>query len=198
MLLEHQHADALVRLTRRRREMAHRRGTMAVLQAGAACGVMPWKLAQHDDVVVRSFEAQRLNHLAAHLNLMNTPRACVHYGALMAETGWTGMRATEPVNAGAWQVADTREHAVPCFSSRDLGIIDLLWLDIEGMEFSVLSGMMAQLEGSNRPCVIALELKGLAADFGWSDEWTISFLQGHGYEHTAWIGNDMVFEWPVT
>lgn len=193
MLLEHQYADELVALTRSRRDTPE--GHMMVLQAGGACGVMPWKLAQHADVVVRSFEPVRINHLAATINLANTERAFVHHGALMALNGWTSMRQDQRCNAGSWMVAEgSNANAAPVFSADQLDTCwDLIWLDMEGTEFGVISAMLDDLSTTRAPRVIAIELKGQAGKYGWDDAWTISVLEGAGYTLVKWLGNDAVF-----
>ena len=193
MLLEHSAADELVRMTRERR--SRKDGHMMVLQAGGACGVMPWKLAQHPDVVVRSFEPVRLNHLAATINLAGCERAFIHHGALMAMSGWTTMVQEQRCNAGSWVADDAKmSNAAPVFGVRELEVEwDMMWLDMEGTEFGVLSGLLDYLDTERAPSLIAVELKGQAARYGWSDAWSISFIEGQGYNLVKWIGNDAVF-----
>ena len=192
MLLEHQTADRLVSITRGRRPQ--KEGHISVLQAGGACGVMPWKLAQHSDVIVRSFEPVRINHLAATINLAATERAFVHHGALMATCGWVGMAQEQRANAGSWLLTDNRENAAPAFGSQHLQAHwDLVWLDMEGAEFGVISGLLDDLASFDAPYVIAIELKGQAERYGWTDAWTISTIEGAGYVLREWLGNDAVF-----
>jgi FkbM family methyltransferase len=191
---EHMHADVLRDITMENRRRRGMEGTAMVLQAGGACGVMPWKLSREPGMAVVSFEPNRLNHACATINLAGTRNAwCIH-GALGGMSGWTGMRQDQAANAGAWSLADTREQSAPVFDVRDRpDRWSLVWLDMEGTEFAVVSGLLENL-ARDKP-VVALELKGAAARYGWEDEWTISLLEGYGYEIAQWLGNDAVFVW---
>ena len=163
----------------------------AVLQAGGACGVWPFRLREHFTKVI-TFEPDPLNYECLRLNLAGMDIQA-YQAALGAQRGWATVQRwhTERTNAGAGYVMPGGEIPVVAIDDLRLSFCDLLLLDVEGSELDVLLGAYLTLERC-RP-VVVIEEKALPQNQDSDHRQARWFLQRMGYKEAARIHRDVVF-----
>lgn len=117
-----------------------------VVQAGGACGMYPYLLAQMFEVVY-TFEPDPLNFycLTHNTPLENVIKA---NGALGQCHEMVQVNILDPQNVGCHTVAPTKQGIVPTYMIDDLDLssCDFIMLDTEGYEYNVLLGAMQTIE----------------------------------------------------
>ncbi len=138
----------------------------AVVEVGANIGTFTVPLARKVGPrgLVLAFEPQPLvfNQLAANLALNDLVSAQAINAACGADAGWTGINRIDPmreVNFGGVRFealrndeSDVRVRVERLDDVVDLAAVDLLKIDVEGMELDVLEGA-AELIVSRRPLI---------------------------------------------
>jgi FkbM family methyltransferase len=146
------------------------RNKRTVIQAGGNCGV--W--ARHLSTVFKrvwTWEPDELNyHCLAHNTMPMKNVFCV-LAALGEKPGYGLMIEPEPQNCGALQVLTSgidagkfSIEALDSYGNDQLGIVDLIYLDLEGFELSAIKGAMKLIQRCQP--VIAVEDKGLSERYG--------------------------------
>jgi len=132
------------------------------LQAGGHVGVFPIQLARYFTKVV-TFEPWRENFdcLARNIDqreISNIDRYCAGLGQV---TGCASLVRQKEGNTGSTQIKPTEEGSVAITTIDILNMkgLDLLWLDIEGMELQALEGGRNTIE-KFQPLIV-LENNGL-------------------------------------
>jgi FkbM family methyltransferase len=124
----------------------HCRNFNTVVQAGGACGMYPYLLAQMFEVVY-TFEPDPLNfYCLTH----NTPLENVikSNGALGQCHEMVQVNILDSNNVGCHTVTSTKQGIVPTYMVDDLDLssCDFIMLDTEGYEYNVLLGAMQTIE----------------------------------------------------
>ena len=150
------------------------------IQAGGACGIWPLMFSQYFDNV-HTFEPSPENFDCLLDNCREGNIWALNFavGDERKNIGLT-LDACEATNAGAWYATDTGTIKMVTIDSLNIDDVDLIQLDVEGMEFEALQGAMDTiakhlptivLEEKNlphmtRPCALAREW--LERRFGYS------------------------------
>lgn len=167
-----------------------------VVQAGGACGVFPYMLAEHFRTVY-TFEPDDLNFRCLSINTVELgTRIRLFRAALGAHEGngelWDMPHEHE--NAGATQFVESEFGPVPMVTIDSLALsrCGLIYLDIEGYEPEAIAGAKETIRRC-RP-VICIEEKGLCELYGHKrtdvEEW---LLDEFGYRAAMRVHNDIVF-----
>lgn len=112
-------------------------GTRTAVDVGACVGVWTSQLTQYRRVV--AFEPAPENYRCL---VENAPKAECHNIALGAVPSWGSLHNPEPTNCGAWEVRPGNDVDVRTLDSFKLNDVDLLKIDVQGMETAVLIGAM--------------------------------------------------------
>lgn len=160
------------------------------LDIGAHIGTWTAELVKRFEEV-HAFEPQNENHACL---VANAPGAHIHHTALSLGTGFAGI-AQHGGNSGCWYLIPQHNGDVSIrsldsysFDSR----VDLIKIDVEGMEGRVLLGATKTLESSS-PTII-FEDNGLGAKLyghDWVDPKIV--LEDLGFKHRARINKDEVW-----
>jgi len=174
-----------------------------VIQAGGNCGV--W--ARHLAGIFRcvwTWEPDQMNYTCLARNTLGMKNVFANHGALGAQPGVGVMIAPEQNNCGALQVdltlADTsvrQRHGIypvvvlDDYDPKEIGTVDLIYLDVEGYELPALQGA-TQLIERDRP-IIAVEDKGLSERYGVAKGDVLRYLErAHNYEVIDQYARDYV------
>jgi FkbM family methyltransferase len=138
------------------------RGT--IVQAGGNCGVWP-KHASSSYHFVYTFEPDALNFEALCANLSGRKNVFAFRAALGAQNMPATLDGADN-NCGAYTMRQSMLGEVPVIRIDDLGLArcDLIYLDVEGMEYAALMG--AQRTIARFSPVVAFEDKGLGKNYG--------------------------------
>lgn len=167
----------------------HRR---TCVQAGGNVGVYAQELSRHFDLVV-TLEPDPENWECLTRNVV----ACnivAHHAALGDSAGrvTTYRPPHEVANYGATCIKPS-DTGVPVRRIDDalLGQLDFLLLDVEGYELPALKGAVETIKRC-RP-VIAVEMKGLGGQFGYTNNDLKEFVEAQGYTIAEKVGRDVIF-----
>jgi FkbM family methyltransferase len=161
-----------------------------VIQAGGNIGVYPATMAQQFERVI-TVEPDLTNYQALLLNVAGHTNIEHHWAAFGDKIGTASVDHVYPENIGAHQLKAGSEVRVLTIDSFCVDNCDFIQLDIEGYEHLALLGAERTIKKTHP--VITLELKGLGSRYGYSDEDTISLLQGWGYEIVGRVNRDVIF-----
>lgn len=175
-------------------------GLRTCIQAGAACGIWPYRLSLMFDRVI-TCEPLDENFECATLNLASRDNVKLAQGVLGSgqEGGMVGMKQhpNERNNAGSQQVElDFNEEVstYPVFTIDGLvdddDAVDFIALDLEGYELQALKGAAEILE-SDHP-VVMVEDKGLSTKFGVRKGAVVDYLRNFGYSVAETIKRDVI------
>lgn len=177
-------------------------GRNCVLQAGGALGLYPLALADHFQHVV-TFEPDPDNWECLLENIKARDalgRVKAYNGGLADKCGVGDMDRPEPWNIGANRVV-VGAGPIPIYTidhvmqrapiGKDVGKIDAIFLDIEGMELAALKG--AERTILKHSPLIVTEENGNGAKYG-VDQFGISdYLETLGYSVECGIGRDRYY-----
>lgn len=158
------------------------------VQAGGNVGVWPAYLAEFFQAVYTAEpDADNFACLSANVTAPNVYKFQCGFGCDQAPL------SLQPVagNCGAGWLQDRGN--IPVINIDDLRIVnvDLICLDIEGMELQALKGARQALEDCAP--VILLEQKGHGRRYGYEDIELTSFLEELGYSVKARIARDVIY-----
>lgn len=161
------------------------------VQAGGACGVWPYYLAEWFGKVI-TFEPDSTNYECLQKNNAGRTNVQAYNCALGARygTGKMQLHETEQGNAGAGYVVAGDDFEICWVDYLLLPACDLLQLDVEGMEYDVLVGA-AQTIAKYSP-VIVIEEKALPQNLH-KPTAAREYLQSIGYREVARMHRDVVF-----
>lgn len=161
----------------------------SVIQAGGACGTFPFWLAKHFKAVY-TFEPDPENFtcLAANAQQANVIKfQC----ALGQDSRSVSLQRDKLENVGMSYVvpgADVRMIAGDMLELRD---VDLIQLDVEGMEYEALQGLKQTVEKSSP--LIVIEEKH-AERYGRDKGVTSLWLNSLGYQQVGKYSRDLIFK----
>jgi FkbM family methyltransferase len=161
-----------------------------VIQAGGNIGVYPATMAGQFERVL-TVEPDLVNYQALLLNVAGHDNIEHHWAAFGDKRGTAAVDHPYPENIGAHQLKAGSEVRVLTIDSFGVDTCDFIQLDVEGYEHLALLGAERTIKKTHP--VITLELKGLGSRYGYSDEDTISLLQGWGYEIVGRVNRDVIF-----
>lgn len=193
--LDHQaDSDKAVRLlpkeTRRR----------TAIQAGSHVGLWSLRLARKFQRVV-TFEPEPIGYRCAKLNTANSPTISVFNAALADREGETTL-VLNPKNTGGSKCRAPNRPKDVAITVRTMTIdslgledVDLVYLDVEGMEWSALHGALETIKRCQP--VIGLEEWSHGAkmrpEWQWTAEQMWKWLRGLGYEERVIVGHDHIW-----
>lgn len=170
--------------------VAHVEGRGLCIQAGGACGVWPWHLAQYFDQVM-TFEPESRNFACLVCNTAELDNVEPFGLALSDRPGRAGITVDdfEATNCGAYYLTDgdriecTTVDALQCAP-------DLIQLDIEGGELAALQGAVETLT-QHKPVVVIEEkpLPHITTDYLAPRR----YLESLGYCEVAAVHRDVIF-----
>lgn len=163
-----------------------------VIQAGGACGVWPYFLAEHFHRVV-TLEPDAINYDCLFANAGRLPNVwTLPFGLWDSNATATLQRPdSEEGNAGAWYASPDRHGDVNLTTIDELDERpDLIMLDIEGGEHRALLGAERTLT-KHHP-VVMIEEKPLPQTPDYTK--ARQYLQRMGYTQVARAHNDVVFK----
>lgn len=164
------------------------------IQAGGNLGIWPVALSGHFELVL-TFEPDAENFACLTRNIERAAdrRIASYNVALGAKSGLCSVDRISPSNVGAHQIKHGLD--VPVWALDVdfpmLPPVDLIQLDVEGSEHDALLGAEQTIK-RDRPLIV-LELKGLGARYGHTDDETIALLASWGYGIVDRIHRDVVF-----
>jgi FkbM family methyltransferase len=161
-----------------------------VIQAGGNIGVYPTTMAGQFERVI-TVEPDLVNYQALLLNVAGHDNIEHHWAAFGDKRGTAAVDHPYPENIGAHQLKAGNDVRVLTIDSFGVDNCDFIQLDVEGYEHLALLGAERTIKKTHP--VITLELKGLGLRYGYSDEDTISLLQGWGYEIVGRVNRDVIF-----
>jgi FkbM family methyltransferase len=161
-----------------------------VIQAGGNIGVYPATMARQFERVITA-EPDTVNYQYLLLNASGHDNIEHHWAAFGDKHGFAAVDHPYPENIGAHQIKAGNEITVMPIDSLEVDDCDFIQLDVEGYEHLALLGAERTIKKTHP--VITLELKGLGLRYGYSDEDTISLLQGWGYEIVGRVNRDVIF-----
>lgn len=159
------------------------------VQAGGNMGIWPFYLSTIFDWVY-TFEPHPENFFCLSRN-------CPQENIIKIQAGLGQHPETMNIeghvkNAGAYQMAGVGYYPVVRLDDFSFHTLDLLTLDIEGMELMALNG--AQMTIQEHSPVIMLEDKGLSDKYGSKKGDVVKFLSGFGYEVHKEIHRDVILK----
>lgn len=159
------------------------------IQAGGACGTYPLWLSRKFKHVY-TWEPDSLNFLCLTFNT----RACANVTRFQAGLGahehMAHIEAGEG-NAGTGYLVPDGKIPVMVADRYEIPFVDMIQLDVEGMELSALHGL-ADTILAYRP-VVVIEVKGHGARYGWPQTAAGDWLMERGYERSATVGKDQIY-----
>ena len=166
------------------------------IQAGGACGVWPWRLSEHFGIVY-TFEPDPTNYRCLLGNaVFDNPNIVNAIPAALSENikrASLGRHLTEASNAGAGYILDDPTGQVYTvaldYFLPEGASVDLIQLDVEGMEASALMGAALLIE-DNKPTIV-IEEKPLPQ--GGDHLAARRLLESCGYKERARIHRDVIF-----
>lgn len=176
--------------------LAHVTDTRVAIQAGGACGVFPYFLSRHFDLVY-TMEASEANFQF----LRENTKDCRNRDGLknvmfmMVPIG-DGHAAVDiernPRNVGAQKVIKNGKIKTVAVDDLALSSCGLLMLDIEGYELMAIHGAIDTIQ--RYAPVIVLELNGLDHDFhGFRKNAARKAVEQLGYKEVDRHGRDVIF-----
>lgn len=161
-----------------------------VIQAGGACGTFPRWLSQRFEHVI-TFEPDPLNFICLMFNTKDRPNVTRIQAGLGLRSMPTAMQA-QPGNVGAGYLDGYGN--IPVISGMALGHmpVDLIQLDVEGMELSALQSLEWFFAGDHKP-VIVTEEKNLGNRYGIAENAIADYLHGFGYRRHSKHGADYIY-----
>lgn len=162
----------------------------SVIQAGGNIGIWPVALSKKF-ANVYTVEPDEANYAALEINVSKYHNIHFSRAAFGDKFARGGIDHIDPDNIGAHQVKNGDEFGIMPIDALGIKDCDLLQLDVEGFEHQAILGAVKTIERSSP--VICLELKGLGARYGYSDQETIDFLAGLGYKIAERIHRDIIF-----
>lgn len=143
--------------------LKHCQGNRVVVQAGGACGIWPAYLASRFETVL-TFEPDPINFRCLTRNVRDETNVIAFQAALGDRCSAIGLEnpPSEVGNAGTWYVKPGKVGMIPMLpldAVTACQAVDLMCLDVEGLETLVLKGATETIE-NNLP-VIMLEDKVL-------------------------------------
>lgn len=158
------------------------------VQAGGNCGVFA-KYLSVEFKYVYTFEPDPTNYLAL---ISNCPQTNVFKfpTALGSEHNCIDLERDE-ANCGAYQVSGNG--LIPTLRIDDLNLpaCDLMFLDIEGMEYQALMGGEKTIDQFHP--VIVTEEKSLGSRYGADEDTIRNYLRRFGYKQVDRLENDSVY-----
>lgn len=160
------------------------------IQAGGACGTFPRWLSQHFEHVY-TWEPDPLNFICLVFNTKDRPNVT----RLQAGIGLRSMPIAitpKPGNVGAGYLDGYGN--IPVISGMALGhmAVDLIQLDVEGMELDALRSLEWFFAEGHKP-VIVTEEKGLNSRYGHDADAVNQYLRHFGYHRHQRIGADWIY-----
>ena len=162
------------------------------IQAGGNVGVYAQWLARKFQTVITA-EPDPENWACLQRNVI-APNVVAHHAALGDGHGCveTFRPASEATNYGATMVRPAQTGVpVRIIDDMQLESLDFLMLDVEGYELAALRGAMQTLIRC-RP-VISVEMKGLGAEHGFSDQMLHDWIVALRYTLAEEIGRDKIY-----
>lgn len=164
-----------------------------VVQAGGHCGMWPLYLSDRFDAVY-TFEPEARNFACLARNAARSNiYAC---RGVLSDVARPIVLKESGKHIGSHHGRPNEQGPTPAYRIDDMHLprLDLLVLDVEGMESLVLQGASTTLE-KYRP-VLMLEDRGLGERFGIGDyNMMVTWLQGmYGYEEVARVARDVIFK----
>lgn len=168
--------------------MQYCEGCDVVVQAGGNMGIWPFYLSEYFRHVY-TFEPHPENFFCL---VRNCPQENIYkfQAGLSDEPACFSMEG-EDTNAGAYQMGSIGYLPAMRLDAFELPALDLLCLDIEGMELKALKGAHRHLQ--KFAPVIMLEDKGLSMKYGTQKGEVTKFLKTLGYELAEEIHRDLIF-----
>lgn len=170
------------------------------IQAGGACGVWPYYLAEHFDWV-NTFEPDVLNFHCLKANLggelyfkLGKSYVDAFHAALGARRGFCRVRhhPSEENNAGAGYIEPGGRVPVITIDDLDLHACDLVQLDVEGAEVDALLGGYMTIR-AYQPTIV-IEEKQLPQDQAPADHLRArKLLESWGYRERDRVHRDVIF-----
>lgn len=160
------------------------------IQAGGACGTYPRWLSQNFDHVI-TYEPDPVNFICLTFNTKDRPNIT----RLQAGLGLRSMPAElqpRPGNVGAGYLDGYG--TIPVLSGMSLGrmTVDLIQLDVEGMELDALRSLEWFFADGHKP-VITAEEKGHGARYGHGADAVNEYLRHFGYHRHSKVGADWIY-----
>jgi FkbM family methyltransferase len=172
--------------------LKHCKSKRTCIQAGGNVGVYAQELSRSFDLVI-TIEPDPDNWACLTKNVVS-PNIVAHHAAIGDTRGRvsTFRQPHEEANYGATMV-QASEIGVPVKVVDDAGLgeLDFLLLDVEGYELPAVRGAVETIKRC-RP-VIAVEVKGLGSQFGYTNDALKSFVEAQGYHIADRIGRDIIF-----
>ena len=172
--------------------LKHCRSRRTCIQAGGNVGVYAQELSRSFDLVI-TLEPDAENWACLQRNV-SAKNVIAHHAALGDRHGFisTFRSAHEVSNYGATMVRPADEGVpVKVIDDVQLGTLDFLFLDVEGYELHALKGALQTIQRC-RP-TLAVEMKGLGTEFGYTDNDLKEFIEGQQYRVADRIGRDVIF-----
>ena len=170
------------------------KGRTAVVQAGACLGVFPDYLSKMF-ATVYTFEpgADLFPMMTLNAPAENILRFQAALGSRRGLVGTSRKRRDGKPNEHEGITHVIPSGVVPTLLLDDLAlpVLDLLYLDVEGGEFSALRGS-AETLWRCRP-VVCVEINKNLQYVGIKESEIVGFLESHGYRHALSVGSDQAF-----
>jgi FkbM family methyltransferase len=158
------------------------------IQAGGNVGIWPAKLAEKFEAVYTAEpDADNFACLSANVTAPNVYKFQCGLGV----TSWPAELHSIDGNCGAGFLGGKGHVPILTIDSLSLLDVDLIALDIEGMELQALRGGQDTIRRF-RP-VILLEQKGHGQRYGYKDEQIEEFLKQFGYRVKTRVARDVIY-----
>lgn len=164
-----------------------RRGT--AVDVGGHCATWAYNLA-HEFAQVHAFEPVTEHRACFLRNTEGLGNITLHACALGSEAGSVSI-ATEKGSSGNSTVSGAGDIPMLTLDSFNLGGVDLIKIDVEGLEESVLRGGAETIKAC-RPVVIVEQKRDMSLRFGLPTLGAVKFLQSLGYKQVAEISGDHI------
>jgi FkbM family methyltransferase len=173
--------------------LKHLKNTRTVIQAGGNVGIYPFQLSKSfDRVVTCEPDTGNRRCLVENLTERDVRNVTVIDGALGAATQRVGLNRND-LNIGMHKVdldgEDVRMTTIDFLAQQD---VDLIWLDVEGMETPILRGAMDTIE-KYRPCIAVEENTQVKYYLEYDPVPPSQFLSKLGYRKVAQMRWDVLF-----
>lgn len=168
--------------------MAYCKNMTVCVQAGGNMGIWPNYLSGYFSYVY-TFEPHPENFFCLARNCPQENIIKIQAG--LSDEGDCFSIDGDPKNAGAYQMAGRGWFPTLALDSFMLQALDLLTLDIEGMEMKALKGAEGHIEKFEP--VIMLEDKGLSDRYGTKKGDITAWLENKGYKMIEAIHRDLIF-----
>lgn len=159
------------------------------IQAGGACGTYPLWLSRKFKQVY-TWEPDALNFICLAFNTRDCDNVTRFQAGLGAKEHMAHIEASEG-NAGTGYLVPDGKIPVMVGDRYEIPYVDLIQLDVEGMEAAALQGL-EQTILAYRP-VVAIEVKGHGTRYGEDRDAPRDWLMERGYERSATVGKDQIY-----